>query len=189
MAQQGVPLSAKQKMGNNESHFLQTFKWGSNDLVQPMNQLAQQRHPSTTSTLTANPNNSTCSIQNVTSKQTSLNQLPRTLMKTVQHQDFPVTQTVTQSTVGPGQQTHETHGNLPTVFFAVSQQIATSSAVQQGDSNMQSSPQRGSAQFIVPAAVLQQNGIFNLNQDAVKDPDKLLQPKVPPVGSGVQLQV
>ena len=188
-------------MGNDESHFLQTFKWGSSYLVKPMLQLAQQRHPSTTATLTANPNNS--SIQNVTSKQTSLNHqslslvhqsprqlLSRTLMTTVQHQDFPVTQTVTQSTVGPGQQTHGTHGNLPTVF-ARAQKIATctSSAVQQRDFGMQSSPQRGSAQLIVPAAVLQQNGNFNLNQDAVKDPEKLFQHWKVAMQHGVSLPV
>ena len=171
LAQQGVPLLTKQKKGNNDSHFVQTFWYLSNRV--PVSQLKQQRHPPTAATFTANPNNG--SVQNVTSKQTSLNQLSRTLMTTVQHQDFPTTHTVTQSTVGPGQQTHSTHGNLPTVFFAVSQQIATSSAVQQGDSNMQSSAQRGSAQFFVPAAVLQQNGNFNLSLDAVEDPNKLSQ--------------
>ena len=72
------------------------------------------------------------STQNVASRQGSVTQLSR--RTTVQHQYFPITHTVTQSTVGPSQQTHATPFNyLPTVFSPVFRKSATSSAVQQGD--------------------------------------------------------
>ena len=71
------------------------------------------------------------STQNVARRQGSVTQLSR--RTTVQHQYFPITHTLTHSTVGPSQQTHATHFNLPTVFSPVFRKSATSSTVQQGD--------------------------------------------------------
>ena len=82
------------------------------------------------------------STQNVARRQGSVTQLSR--RTTAQHQYFPITHTVTQSTVGPSQQTHATHFIIPTVISPVFRKSATSSAVQQGD--FKSSAQGSSSQ-------------------------------------------